>query len=165
MKQLHEILESILSPDFDITGKEIGTILANLTKIKVYPFKELRDTTTLARLNEKQLIEIKKAIQPKLPISSSIDEYLPADFRAGKKYECLGQIIYWVLSQKEADDPSCLNDTSILKKFEKEVCTQHGFKNDAYIYVDWIWADYYVHYSQDIDGKNVDIILFEFSVD
>ena len=162
MKQLQDVLEGILDADLDVKDEDLGIILSQLTQITVYPAKSIHCTSTGVDFADRHLNEIKKAIQPKLPISSSMDQHLPPNFRSGQKYECLGQIICWVLSQ--TCDPSDLNDISIAKKFDKEVLTSYGRQKDGWLQVDWTWGDYYVHYSQNIKGQLHDFILMKFSI-
>ena len=142
----------------------MNTILANLGDIKVYPIKELQDTTDGAQFDDDHLKDLKKSVQKNCPIGPSIEKHLPTEYRSGKKAECIGQIIYWIMCQ-DAKDPNELNDYDACERFRKEVLTRYGHKDMNYtLYVEEAWGEYHVHLGQCTDMDICDFIIMKFSL-
>lgn len=165
MKTLISVIESILDANYDVAEEDLNTIFAHLKDIKVYPTKDLQCALTGVDFNNDHLKDLKKALQKNLPIGPSVEKHLPAEYKPGKKAECIGQIIYWILCQDYKDPEAAINEVGSNTRFDKEVLTTYGSKTKNYgLFVEDAWGEFYVHLTQTDGDDPTDFTIMKFSL-
>ena len=133
MKDLRTILEGILDPNLDVTEEDLDIVLSKLDKLKFRSTIEGTEYETpfsrkKVTFDDKLLKDLKDSVRPGLPISAAVEKYLPREYRKGKKYEVMGQIIHWILCQKLTDPYrlDTLGNPETQERWKKEVLSKYA---------------------------------------